>query len=409
MSMAQQNGIEQDASERGIPGATPRKKSRARLFFVLLVVVGLLLAAAGFISMTLNRFTAAKMEEKAEKKKVQEEKSKAQTSEPTDLSKETQKIIEERKASEAAAQANLATPAGVGPTQPNGAYPPKGASAPTAQYGNQAPAQPADVPRRYNGDVTIATGEKDSVTGKGGGTLGVADALEAMKKAQDGMKSASSLTSAKPNSLEERLTPSSLPPAKASFLPNLDYLLGRGIIPCGVPVQVNTTHPGAVKCTVLSDVYSKNLKTLLIRRGADVYGEQRQALLQGQAVIFILWTDIEDGKVTIPVNSPATNSLGATGLEAYVDNHFFQRFGGSIMVSLVGDFGQALANRSVGNGSGQVSFSNSSNATQSAAEEVLRSSINIPPTAYSQQGAVTNIFVSRNVDFSNVYEVVKHD
>jgi type IV secretion system protein VirB10 len=158
---------------------------------------------------------------------------------------------------------------------------------------------------------------------------------------------------------------------------------------------------------VLEDVYSANGHTLLIRRGADAFGEQRQALLQGQARIAVLWDEIDDGPVRIMLDSPGTDSLGATGLPAYVDNHFWQRFDGALMVSLVGSFGQALSNRTVGGGSNQISIGGSGNEAQSVAEEVLRNSINIPPTAYTNQGQVTNIFVARHIDMRSVYKVVQ--
>ena len=75
------------------------------------------------------------------------------------------------------------------------------------------------------------------------------------------------------------------------------------------------------------------------------------------------------------------------------------RFKGALMVSLIGDFGQALANKATGVGQ-QITFSNSSNATQDVAAETLRNTINIPPTAYSNQGSVINIFVARDIDLS---------
>ncbi|WP_143811223.1 TrbI/VirB10 family protein, partial [Paraburkholderia piptadeniae] len=117
---------------------------------------------------------------------------------------------------------------------------------------------------------------------------------------------------------------------------------------------------------------------------------------------------IDDGDVRIPMNSPATDSLGAAGIPAYIDEHFWLRFKGALMVSLIGDFGQALANKAIGAGQ-TITFSNSSNATQDVAAETLRQTINIPPSAYSNQGSLINIFVARDVDLSSVYENVDSD
>jgi type IV secretion system protein VirB10 len=207
--------------------------------------------------------------------------------------------------------------------------------------------------------------------------------------------------------LDDRLTPSALPSVKASFLPDLDYLLKRGIIiPCAQRTKIVTTYPGVTSCIVTKDVYSADGRTLLIERGSEATGEQRTALMQGQARIFVLWSRIDmPNGVTIPLDSPGSDSLGASGLDAYVDTHFWDRFGGAIMVSLIGDFGQAASNRSLGSGNNQIQFSNTSSAGQSLADDTLKNTIDIPPTAYSNQGSALNIFVARDVDFRSVYDL----
>jgi type IV secretion system protein VirB10 len=75
------------------------------------------------------------------------------------------------------------------------------------------------------------------------------------------------------------------------------------------------------------------------------------------------------------------------------------------MLSAVGDIGQALGNLTVGKGSSQIQLSNTSSSTQDLAAETLKNTINIPPTAYSNQGSEINIFVARDVDFRSVYEL----
>jgi type IV secretion system protein VirB10 len=177
------------------------------------------------------------------------------------------------------------------------------------------------------------------------------------------------------------------------------------MIRCGQVTAIRTDRPGLIGCPIAQDVWSDDGTTLLVRKGAMAKGEQRDAVLQGQGVIGAIWDEIDDGDVHIPLNSPATDPLGAPGIPAYVDEHFWQRFKGALMVSLIGDFGQALANKATGSGQ-TITFSNSSNATQDVAAETLRSTINIPPTAYSNQGSVINIFVARDIDLSGVYENV---
>ncbi|WP_353558460.1 TrbI/VirB10 family protein [Paraburkholderia terrae] len=218
-----------------------------------------------------------------------------------------------------------------------------------------------------------------------------------------------SSSDSKGTSFDQSLQPSKLQPMQASFRPDRHYLISRNTITrCGQATAIRTDRPGLIGYPIAQDVWSDDGTTLLVRKGALAKGEQRDAVIQGQGVIGAIWDEIDDGDVRIPLNSPATDSLGAAGIPAYVDEHFWLRFKGALMVSLIGDFGQALANKAIGAGQ-TITFSNSSNATQDVAAETLRNTINIPPTAYSNQGSVINIFVARDVDLRGVYQNVGLD
>ena len=99
------------------------------------------------------------------------------------------------------------------------------------------------------------------------------------------------------------------------------------------------------------------------------------------------------------------------GIGAKVNNHFLKRFGSSIMLSIIQDGLAAASKRWEGNsdtsGSNNTTVSNSTNTVESMAEKALNNTINMPPTAIVNQGAILNILVARDVDFSSVYRVVK--
>lgn len=209
------------------------------------------------------------------------------------------------------------------------------------------------------------------------------------------------------DSLDERFSASQLAGTRARLRGNMNFLLRRGtVIPCVLKTRIISTYPGMASCQVAKDVYSANGKVLLIERGSEIIGEQRTALNQGQARIFVLWSRLETPKgVSVDLNSPGTDALGATGHEAEVDTHFWARFGGAIMLSLIDDFAAAATSNTSGN-SNTVYFANTANASQAVAAKALESTINIPPTGYTHQGALLNVFVARDVDFKSVYELV---
>lgn len=185
--------------------------------------------------------------------------------------------------------------------------------------------------------------------------------------------------------------------ARASRVMDRDFLLARGkSTSCTTISRVDSTQPGLVTCVGDSDVYSDNGNVLLFEKGTDYIGVMRGGLQQGQARVFILWEEARTPKgVKVMLASPAADALGATGVDGYVDTHFWQRFGGALMLSIVQD---ATARA----GSAQ-SAPATAGAGQDAASEAVRNSINIPPTLKKIHGQTVTIQVARDIDFRPVY------
>lgn len=186
-------------------------------------------------------------------------------------------------------------------------------------------------------------------------------------------------------------------------------LLKGATIPCVLETRIDSTYQGFASCRISRDVYSTNGRVLVLERGTRVFGEQNVDLNQGQARVAILWTRAETPKgVSINLDSPAAGQLGEMGVNAKVKTHFWKRFGNSIMLSLIQDAISAGTKRFEAKNSGgdnNTTIENTSSSVQNMAEQALSNSINIPPTAIINQGAVINISVARDIDFSSVYGV----
>lgn len=194
---------------------------------------------------------------------------------------------------------------------------------------------------------------------------------------------------------------------QASQRGNLSLLLKQGtMIPCVLKTKIVSTYAGQTSCQVTKDVYSANGKTLLIERGSSVIGEQTVKVEQGQARVFVLWSKLDTPKgVTLTLDSGAVDNLGASGMPAKIDNHWWKRFGSAILLSVIEDGLQTITNQNNSEQSGGISYNSSSNTTKEMAKVALENSINIPPTATVNQGTLLNIFVARDVDFRGVYEL----
>jgi type IV secretion system protein VirB10 len=191
------------------------------------------------------------------------------------------------------------------------------------------------------------------------------------------------------------------------MLGNRTYLLAKGsFIDCALQTRLDSTVPGMTACEVPRDIYSDNGAMKLIEKGSTITGEYQANMRQGMARIYVLWTRIKTTKgVIINLDSPATDALGGGGLPGEVDTHFWQRFGGAILLSLVSDVGSALASAGSGEGRNQINFNGTANATSQVVAESLRGTINIPPTLKKNQGEQVGVYVARDLDFSKVYDV----
>ena len=212
----------------------------------------------------------------------------------------------------------------------------------------------------------------------------------------------------------DRQTTASRPqPAKASMLQHPSLTIPSGVmIPCGTKTELDTTQPGMVSCMVSRDVYSADGKVKLIDKGAHVDGELANGIKQGQNRVFVLWTRLRNpDNVIANLDSSGTNSLGSSGIPGQVNTHFWARFGSAMMISLFSDATQAgfqyAANRGNNNGSGNtyMNLDNTTSTSNQLASEALRATIDIPPTLYDQQGDTVNIYVRRDVDFHDVYDL----
>lgn len=213
------------------------------------------------------------------------------------------------------------------------------------------------------------------------------------------------------SAFDQQTTASRPQAAKASMLEHPSFTVPSGVmIPCGTKTELDTTQPGMVSCMVSRDVYSADGKVKLIDKGAHVDGEVTNALKQGQNRAFVLWTRVRNPDNSIAnLDSPGTNSLGSAGIQGQVDTHFWARFGPAMMISIFSDASQAgfqyAANRGNNNGSGNtyLNLDNTTSTSNQLSAEALRATIDIPPTLYDQQADAVNIYVRRDVDFSDVY------
>ena len=210
--------------------------------------------------------------------------------------------------------------------------------------------------------------------------------------------------------LADNLQPVRLAGARAGVLPDRDMMLTQGsMIDCQLETKIISSVPGMTTCYTTRDIYSTNGRVVLLDSGSKVVGQYQGGMTQGQARIFVLWTRVETPNgVIINLDSPGAGPLGEGGLGGYVDTHFWERFGGAIMLSMIGDLGDYASNKASGSGNDRITFGNTSDAGKDMAATALENTINIPPTLYKNQGERLQIFVARDLDFRGVYSLERN-
>lgn len=204
--------------------------------------------------------------------------------------------------------------------------------------------------------------------------------------------------------LDALLRPSVTPAVQAQVLPTRRMLLPKGaFLDCTLETALDSTLPGMTTCILATDAFSADGAVVLLERGTKLVGETRGQVRQGSARVYVLWTEARTSKgVVVPLASPGTDELGRAGLPGQVDRHFMERFGAAILVSVIDGAIQAEVASQRGNGSTVVVDPSGSRDIMT---EILRSTINIPPTVVKPQGDRIQVLVARDLDFRSVYEL----
>ena len=222
--------------------------------------------------------------------------------------------------------------------------------------------------------------------------------------------------------------------SKATRNERIDALVAQGtLIPGVLETALQSDLPGMVRAVTSQDVWSFDGRRVLIPMGTRLIGEYKSGLATGQTRVFIVWTRMlrPDG-VSVDLGSIGADELGRAGMTGFVDKHYLEKFGSSVMLSLVGGAAQFISGLGQRNNGQTTTVSTydpvtgqttqtQSQANQSVmqarqigaqqiaqsltniAQEALKDSIKIPPTIYVDQGAPIIVFVKRDLDFSGLY------
>lgn len=186
-------------------------------------------------------------------------------------------------------------------------------------------------------------------------------------------------------------------------LSDLETLIPQGtLIDATLETAIQSDLPGMVRAILSRPVYGFQGQKIILPRGSRLIGEYDSSLVRGQSRIFVVWNRIlrPDG-VSISISSPGTDKLGRAGLGGDVDTRFFERFGASLLLSII-DGGIAAGVSAASNEHSTNVAVSTGNGFSNAADIALKNSIDIKPRITINQGTKIKVFLKQDLDFSSL-------
>lgn len=211
--------------------------------------------------------------------------------------------------------------------------------------------------------------------------------------------------------LETSLTPTRFKGTRVAELPDPTYTIAHGrVLQCKNLTMVDSTLMGGVTAELEGEVKSDTGTTVVLDKGATVFGTIENALVNGAAKLSVVWQSIDTDilyddsslphRYTIDVDSPASGALGDTGMDGDVNRHLPLKIGGILGYSAVQGAMQYAIAKAQGSGQGNTSVNLNSFQTggNSAADKLLGAWVDIPDVMTRNPGGHCGIFVMRLLD-----------
>lgn len=197
----------------------------------------------------------------------------------------------------------------------------------------------------------------------------------------------------------------------ARHIVNPDALLVRGTyIRCVLEARIISDLDGYTSCIVTEPVYSINGRRLLLPKGSKVLGSYKEGGNDGPRMA-VVWDRITTPNgIDMTMSSPGVDGLGSSGLSGHYTAHWPSRVASALLISLIADgFKYAAAKNgppttySYPGMVVQEPFeSETARAVQRVSQQAIEAGSRRKPTVTINQGSVVNVYVARDIDFSNV-------
>ena len=189
---------------------------------------------------------------------------------------------------------------------------------------------------------------------------------------------------------------------------HVQYTIKKGTIFSCTPSQpISSALPGPVRCTTDEPVWSMDGNTVLLPRGTEINGSIERGLNNGDERLFLVWTDALTPRpdlLPIPLDSPAADEMGQSGVPGDVNDHLWRRIKTSLLLSAIdiaSSSATALAQR--GNGNTYLNLGSAGSQANTLGQMAFGRDLNIPSTLYRGPGQPLSVYVNHYIDLHKFY------
>jgi len=201
----------------------------------------------------------------------------------------------------------------------------------------------------------------------------------------------------------DRISDQGVTVAHTRPLGDMNKLILQGkMIPAVMETAIQSDLPGMLRAVVSNDVYAEAGRNVLIPQGARLIGQYNSTVQAGQTRLFVIWSRlILPGGVDIALGSPGTDDLGRSGIAGDINTHFWQRFGTSILLSILNAGTSTIGVSSQNRLNAANTYREAiAQAFQRSGQESLNEYGRIQPTIEVPQGTPITVFVAKDLHFA---------
>lgn len=190
---------------------------------------------------------------------------------------------------------------------------------------------------------------------------------------------------------------------------HVQYTIKKGtIFPCTPAQPISSALPGPVKCHTDQDVWSMDGNTILLPKGTEINGTIERGLTNGDERLYLVWTDALTPKpdlLPIPLDSPAADEMGQSGVPGDVNDHLWKRIKTSLLLSLVDIAASSVtALAQHGNGNTYLNLGSAGSQANTLGQMAFGRDLNIPSTLYRGPGQPLTVYTAKYIDLYKFYQ-----